>query len=55
MNDARIVRLFLVAELAVFLGAAMAHFTSLTSGRQEIDAGTAETLIAIVLLAGLIV
>lgn len=43
-----------MAETILFLSAATAHFTILSSGNPDTAAGTAETVIGLVLLAGLI-
>ena len=54
MNGTRTIQLFLLAETILFLSAATAHFTILNGGTPDKAAGTAESLIGLVLLAGLI-
>jgi hypothetical protein len=49
-----VVRTFLVVEAAVFGSAALVHAGLLVHGYEHRPAGTAESLIALVLLAGLI-
>src|ERR1700716_2626037 len=50
---ARTVRGFLALQVVIFLAAASMHFGLLLSGHVHRAAGTAESVIAIVLLAGL--
>ena len=54
MNGTRTIQLFLLAETILFLNAAAAHFTILGGGNPDRAAGTAESVIGLVLLAGLI-
>ena len=54
MKETRTVQVLLLAETILFLSAATAHFTILSSGNPDTAAGTAETVIGLVLLAGLI-
>jgi hypothetical protein len=49
----RAIRFFLLFEAATYLGAALAHFGIFVSGYEHRAAGTAESVIATVLLAGL--
>ena len=55
MNLARGVRVFLAAEAILFFGAAIAHFGSFIDRTQDGAAGTAETVIGLVILGGLII
>ncbi len=48
-----LVRLLLLTEAATFVAAAAVHFGALVEGYAHRRAGTAETVIAVVLLAGL--
>jgi hypothetical protein len=48
------IRLFLGLEAAVFIAAALIHFGVFLDGYHDQEAGTAESVIAIVLLAGLL-
>ncbi len=48
-----LIQLFLIVQFAIFVFAASAHF-SLFGDRDDPGAGTAESVIAIVLLAGLV-
>ncbi|MET0695801.1 MAG: hypothetical protein ABWZ58_00100 [Acidimicrobiia bacterium] len=48
------IRLFLGLEAAVFIAAALIHFGVVLDGYNDQEAGTAESVIAIVLLAGLL-
>jgi hypothetical protein len=48
------IRLFLGLEAAVFIAAALIHFGVVMDGYNDQEAGTAESVIAIVLLAGLL-
>ena len=48
------IRLFLGLEVAVFIAAALIHFGVVMDGYNDQEAGTAESVIAIVLLAGLL-
>ena len=48
-----IARLFLLFEASTFVAAAAIHFGALLDGYDHRNAGTAETVIAVVLLAGL--
>jgi hypothetical protein len=48
------IRLFLALEIAVFVSAALVHFEVLIDGYDDAGAGIAESVIAIVLLAGLV-
>jgi peptidoglycan/LPS O-acetylase OafA/YrhL len=48
------IRLFLVLEIAVFVAAALVHFEVLADGYDDAGAGIAESVIAIVLLGGLL-
>ena len=48
------VRVFLLIEAALFLAAVLTHFGVLMSGLEHRKAGTAESVIGCVLLAGLI-
>jgi hypothetical protein len=45
-------RLFVLLEAAAFIGAALTHFGILVDGYKHRQAGTAESVIGIVLLAG---
>jgi hypothetical protein len=47
------IRLFLLFEAATFIGAALIHFGLLMDGYEHQEAGTAETVIGIILLVGL--
>jgi hypothetical protein len=49
----RTIRLFLLSQGAAFTAAALTHFGVLTSGYEHQKAGTAESVIAAVLLLGL--
>lgn len=49
----RTIQLFLLFEAATFVVAALIHFGALLEGYQHQQAGTAESVIAVVLLAGL--
>ena len=49
----RTIRVFLLVEAATFVLAAMIHFGALLEGYRHQQAGTAEAVIAVVLLAGL--
>ena len=48
------IRLFLGLKAAVFIAAALIHFGGVLDGYNDREAGTAESVIAIVLLAGLL-
>ncbi len=48
------IRLFIVVEAASFIAAASIHFGLLIKGYEQQKAGTAETVIAAVLLVGLV-
>lgn len=50
---AQTIRLFMFSEAAAFLAAALIHFGLLVQGYQHEEAGTAESVIAVVLLVGL--
>src|SRR5437879_4788361 len=50
----RAIRILLLIQGAAFAAAALTHFGVLTSGYEHDKAGTAESVIGIVLLAGLI-
>jgi hypothetical protein len=50
----RAIRIFLLVQGAAFVAAALTHFGVLTSGYEHDKAGTAESVIGIVLLAGLV-
>ncbi len=52
-KTARVIRLFLLFEAATYVAAALAHFGVFISGYEHRAAGTAESVIAAVLLAGL--
>ena len=54
MKGTRTIQLFLLAETILFLSAATVHFTILSGGNPDRAAGTAESVIGLVLLAGLI-
>jgi hypothetical protein len=47
------IRLFLALEAAVFIVAALIHFEVILDGYLDREAGTAESIIAVVLLGGL--
>lgn len=47
------IRLFLALEAAIFILAALIHFEVILDGYLDRDAGTAESIIAMVLLGGL--
>ena len=47
------IRLFLALESAIFIVAALIHFEVILDGYPDREAGTAESIIAVVLLAGL--
>lgn len=49
------IQLFLLFEAAAFFGAALIHFGVLMHGYEHQKAGTAETVIGVVLLLGLVV
>lgn len=49
----RTIRLFLLCEAAAFMAAALVHFGVLMDGYQHRKAGTAESVIGVVLLVGL--
>ena len=51
----RAVRLLLLSEAAAFIVAALVHFGVLVNGYQHLKAGTAETVIGVALLVGIIV
>ena len=48
------IRLFLGLEVAIFIAAALIHFEVVLDGYYDQGAGTAESVIAVVLLAGLL-
>ena len=48
------IRLFLGLEAAIFIAAALIHFEVVLDGYYDQGAGTAESIIAVVLLAGLL-
>ena len=48
------IRLFLGLEAAIFIAAALIHFEVVLDGYNDQEAGTAESVIAVVLLAGLL-
>jgi len=48
------VQLFLAVEVVVFVAAALVHFGLLIDGHEDAAAGIAESVIALVLLAGLV-
>ena len=48
------IRVFLALQVAVFVSAALVHFEVLIDGYDDAAAGIAESVIAIVLLAGLV-
>lgn len=48
------IRLILGLEAAIFIGAALIHFEVVLDGHYDREAGIAESVIAIVLLAGLL-
>ena len=52
-RTARAIRFFLLFEAATYVGAALVHFGILIGGYEHRAAGTAESVIAAVLLAGL--
>ncbi len=52
---ARRIRTFLLGEAAAFLAAALVHSGALVAGYEHREAGTAESVIALVLLLGLVV
>ena len=52
-NAARTIRFFLLFEAATYVGAALVHFGILIGGYEHRAAGTGESVIAAVLLAGL--
>jgi hypothetical protein len=52
-KTARVIRLFLLFEVATYVAATLAHFGIFVSGYEHRAAGTAESVIAAVLLAGL--
>lgn len=54
MSSIRTVRGFLILQAAIFLAAVSIHFAVLFDGYRHRAAGTAESVIAIVLLAGLV-
>ena len=47
------IRALLLVEAATYVGAALVHFGVLTTGFEHRQAGTAESLIAVILLVGL--
>lgn len=49
MPDTRVIRALLILEAAAFLGAASTHFGLLVDGFQHAKAGTAESVIGLVL------
>ena len=53
IRSRQVIRLFIFAEGATFIAAALVHFGVLTRGYEHQPAGTAETVIGIVLLIGL--
>jgi hypothetical protein len=50
----RSIRLFVLFECVTFIAAALTHFGVLVKGYEHVKAGTAESVIAIVLFVGLI-
>lgn len=50
----RAIRIFLIVQIALFASAALTHFGILISGHQHPQARIAETVIGVVLLAGLL-
>ncbi len=54
MSHLKVVRSFLIAQAAIFVAAVSIHFGWLVTGYQHQAAGTAESVIACVLLAGLL-
>lgn len=50
----RVIRIFLIVQIVLFASAALTHFRILIGGHQHPQARTAETVIGIVLLAGLL-